>query len=211
MLKTSFSKNGLSEKDLNGLADIVLAKVDKDTTAEALQSEIDAVEPFVKLMQSAADQARKAKKADDSEKKEEEKTGAESSNDDSKKEQPDVPAWAKALIDSNKALQDKLAAIEQGKTTETREVLYAKSLEGLPDKLKESKLNAFKRMNFTDDDDFKSFNEAEAEANKEFVTTQKSQQAGQFGAAFHAGGNNGSKKASDADLNSVLTNILPNN
>jgi len=68
----------------------------------------------------------------------------------------DTPAWAKALIDQNKALTDRLAAIETGKTVETRlQQLQSKfNDKSLPESFTAQKLKDFKRMNFESDEAF---------------------------------------------------------
>ena len=68
----------------------------------------------------------------------------------------DTPAWAKALIDQNKALTDRLVAIETGKTVETRlqqlQSLFAEK--NLPESFTAQKLKDFKRMNFQSEEEF---------------------------------------------------------
>ncbi len=68
----------------------------------------------------------------------------------------DTPAWAKALIDQNKALTDRLAAIETGKTVETRlQQLQSRFAEkNLPESFTAQKLKDFKRMNFQSEEEF---------------------------------------------------------
>lgn len=68
----------------------------------------------------------------------------------------DTPAWAKSLIDQNKALTDRLAAIETGKTVETRlQQLQSKFTEkNLPESFTAQKLKDFKRMNFQNEEEF---------------------------------------------------------
>lgn len=68
----------------------------------------------------------------------------------------DTPAWAKALIDQNKALTDRLAAIETGKTVETRlQQLQGKFKDKtLPESFTAQKLKDFKRMNFESEEAF---------------------------------------------------------
>jgi len=108
------------------------------TKEEDIQAAIDAQDGFITEMadysQKEADrrvtEALK-KKTDDSEaakKKAEEDAAAEAAKQHQGK---DVPEWAKALIDSNKALSDKLAAIEAGKS---HEALSSKLISQLKEK-----------------------------------------------------------------------------
>lgn len=71
----------------------------------------------------------------------------------------DTPAWAKALIDQNKALTDRLATIESGKTAETRlQQLQGKFKDkSLPESFTAQKLKDFKRMNFESEEAFNEY------------------------------------------------------
>ena len=66
----------------------------------------------------------------------------------------DVPEWAQALIESNKALTEKLATIEGEKTTNNRKTILNKTLENAPEKIRQRYEKDFERMNFNDDEDF---------------------------------------------------------
>lgn len=50
----------------------------------------------------------------------------------------DVPAWAKALIDSNAQLKDRLEAMERGKTTDTRRHQLSAIVSQLPESLRKA-------------------------------------------------------------------------
>lgn len=61
-----------------------------------------------------------------------------------KKEDTETPEWAKALIDQNKALSEKITAIEAGKITETKQQQAQKALQSsevLSDSIKTKWLN----------------------------------------------------------------------
>lgn len=66
----------------------------------------------------------------------------------------ETPAWAKALIDQNKSLTDRLAAIETGKTTETRLQQLEGRIKNVPDTMKNKLLKDFRRMNFESEEAF---------------------------------------------------------
>lgn len=81
-------------------------------------------------------------------------------DDDSTKKEPtndDVPAWAKALIDQNKALADKLTAFEGQKTTDARLQQLEGKFAGVPDSYKNQRLADAKLFINTLDDN--AFNE----------------------------------------------------
>lgn len=75
--------------------------------------------------------------------------------DDDKKDSDDVPAWAKVLIESNKALTSRLENIEGEKRTNSRKSALDKVLKDAPEKIRQRYEKDFSRMNFNDDDDFK--------------------------------------------------------
>jgi hypothetical protein len=68
-----------------------------------------------------------------------------------------MPEWAKSIIDSNKALTEKLSAIEAGKTTQTRKTVLESKLTGVSDTFKATVLKNFERMQFNSDEDFNTF------------------------------------------------------
>ena len=71
-----------------------------------------------------------------------------------KTEEDDVPAWAKALIDSNNSLKSELEAIKGEKTTNKRKSELDKVLNKAPEKIRQRYTKDFERMSFKDDEDF---------------------------------------------------------
>lgn len=69
----------------------------------------------------------------------------------------EAPAWAKALIEQNKTLSEKLAAIEGGKTTETRLQTLEGKLKDVPEAFKAKAMKDFKRMSFENDEAFNEY------------------------------------------------------
>lgn len=70
-------------------------------------------------------------------------------------EQPDdVPAWAKALLESNKAMQAELQAYKAEKTASTRLSQFRQAISKAPDKVRQRYEKDFTRLTFKDDDDF---------------------------------------------------------
>ena len=65
-----------------------------------------------------------------------------------------MPAWAKAVLDGQKALNERLDKIESGKTADTRKSKLAEILKDASDKVKDRYEKAFARMSFKDDEDF---------------------------------------------------------
>lgn len=75
-------------------------------------------------------------------------------DDKSKTEDDNVPAWAKALIDSNNSLKSELEAIKGEKTTNKRKSELDKVLNKAPEKIRQRYTKDFERMSFKDDEDF---------------------------------------------------------
>lgn len=71
-----------------------------------------------------------------------------------KTEDDDMPAWAKALLESNKALTTRLETIEGDKTAKARKSALDKVLGKAPERIRQRYEKDFSRMNFKDDDDF---------------------------------------------------------
>jgi hypothetical protein len=69
-------------------------------------------------------------------------------------EDDDVPAWAKAIIDSNNSLKSELEAIKGEKTTNKRKSELDKVLNKAPEKIRQRYTKDFERMSFKDDEDF---------------------------------------------------------
>lgn len=101
------------------------------------------------------DDAAKDKKDD----KQDQKNGDGKGNEG----KDDVPAWAQALIDSNKALSERLDSFEKGKTADARKSRFLEAIKDAPDKFRERKEKAYGRLSFADDADFESYLEELAE------------------------------------------------
>lgn len=80
-----------------------------------------------------------------------------------------VPAWVQAIIDSNKAMQEELAAIKGEKVATTRKAQLDEILKDCPEKVKARFEKDFARLNFKDDDDFAGWL-AESKADIEAIT-----------------------------------------
>lgn len=66
----------------------------------------------------------------------------------------DMPAWAKALLESNNSLKSELEAIKGEKTTNKRKSELDKVLNKAPEKIRQRYTKDFERMSFKDDEDF---------------------------------------------------------
>ena len=84
------------------------------------------------------------------------KAGKEDKKDDDKdgKGKDDVPAWAKALMDGQNRLNERLDGFEKGKVADTRKSKLSELIKDAPDKLKARIEKRFARATFKDDADF---------------------------------------------------------
>lgn len=230
LLKTKYANLGLSDETLSKMADMILSRLEAqegDVTAEQVQTEVDGVEPFAKLMQSEADRARKTKAKEDKDKgkdkgKEGEggdkgkgEGGADSGNEDTPEPDNGAPDWFKAYAKQSteqiKTLTEQLAAIQSKETTGTRKSKFEALLDGLPDAVKTSQLKDFGRISFKDDEDFETWM---TEKNTDLEGLKQSlvaDDATKFGPTTpkSTGGGGKPQQASKQEIDDVLSTILP--
>jgi hypothetical protein len=157
---------GVRKDGLAQLASSLSLQVADETEATALieKMSLEKVNDFVKDWRSIVDkevsegskthETNLKKKFEFVEKKTDDDDPAKKSQ---KKSDDETPAWAKALIDQNKALADRLATFEGAKTTETRLQTLEGKFKDLPATIKAQKLADAKLFVTTMDDN--AFNE----------------------------------------------------
>ena len=74
-----------------------------------------------------------------------------------------MPAWAKALIDGQTRLNERLDGIEKGKQADARKSKFLEVIKDAPDKFRERAEKAYNRCTFKDDEDFENYIEDLAE------------------------------------------------
>ena len=144
-LKTRFAKYGLSDKVLEGAAALIEPSV---TYEEDIEKVIQDYEPMLKAMQSDIDTVRSQKseletKIKSLSVKPDEKGGTK--KDETKKEDVNAtqtPDWAKAIIESNKQLAERLNGIEGQKLADKRK----KEIETIVEKLPETFRRPYQRL-----------------------------------------------------------------
>lgn len=193
LLKTKYE--GVNESILDRIADKLAktAKTDEDATTV-----VEGV-TFQQILESYGDsRANEAQKTAVSnyEKKHGLKDGKHIEID--AKETPkkddaadEVPAWAKTLIESNKALSQRLETIEGDKTTATRKSVLTKILNAAPETIRTRYEKDFARMNFADDDDFNAWI-GEITPDVEKITTDFNVKGAVVGRPKAGGGNSSS-------------------
>ena len=114
----------------------------------------------------------------------------------------EAPAWAKALIESNQALQAKVDALEKGKVTDGRKAAFDQMVSKLPDSLRV----AYSRTSYQDLSD-EEFNKLKGEIEKEIddiVKDQKTKGATFSPRASDSGKTSDSDEASKEDVEAVI-------
>lgn len=209
MLKPKVKAFGFSKKVVKSIAAEIADKLDieEDASDEDVSAKIEvaieAVLPFMPMIQSQAnsqlDEWKKAQtqNEDEDEEDDDSKSKSDKSTKNKDKKSDEIPAWAQALIDSNKALNDQLAAIKGEKITDSRRSKLEDLLKGTKS-FGESKLRDFRRMKFDTDDDFDEFF-AEVEADLKSFNQERAN-AGLEKLGMPAGGVNTKKKEEKTEV-----------
>ena len=163
-LKTKYSKLGLGEGILGAQADYLLTL---SPTEENVDSLVDGMEASLKAYQSVLDKTRAEAKKQENKTETEEKPDQNKGKAEDKKDN-DIPAWAQALIESNKAVSEKLTAIEAEKQQLTLKDKAIAKLKELGVKESFYKLHVSSK-NFQSDDEIDSFAQTIKEAEDAFV------------------------------------------
>lgn len=116
-LKTKYKTFGFGDKAFDGVADYLSKTV---TEESQIETAICGVEGLLKSFQGDIDTVRNAKSGLQKELDELKKKIENADKDKDKDKDKDVPAWAQALIDSNKTLSEKLTAYEAEKAQAQR-------------------------------------------------------------------------------------------
>lgn len=175
-LKAKFE--GVSAKILDGIAEKAAKTV---TTEEEVTTYVEGV-TFAQVLDSYGDrratEAAKTAVANYEDKyklkagvKVEEPKPKPDPKPDPKQDDDQTPAWAKALIAKNEAMEKELAAMKGEKLADSRKSALAGILKEAPEKLRTRYEKDFERLNFTDDDDFNGWL-AETKTSVDELTTQ---------------------------------------
>lgn len=131
-LKTKYKTFGFGEKAFDGVADYLSKTV---TEESQIETAISGVEGLLKAFQGDIDTVRNAKSGLQKELDELKKKIENADKDKDKDKDKDIPAWAQALIDSNKTLSEKLTAYETEKAQAQRnsQISSVAKKYGIPD------------------------------------------------------------------------------
>ena len=100
-----------------------------------------------------------------------------------------VPTWAQELMESNKALREKLDGYEAERTQNDRLARFRKAIEKAPDKVKARYEKDFARLTFKDDADFDNYL-VEIEPDITAIAEQVTRKGASVGAPFGSQGSN---------------------
>ena len=159
LLQTKFGGAQLSAARVDELAKRFEGKV---TTEEELEAKMGAINEYLPFTDLAKDDDRARSVQAELDKL---KTPAPSPQPTPPEPTPvptpaaseEVPAWAKAIIDGNKTVTEKLAALEGQKVVNDRKTAILAKLDGASEEYKAKVVRDFGYMNFTDDNAFGEF------------------------------------------------------
>lgn len=205
-LKTKYKNLGFGEKAFDGVAAYIEPSVKEDADIETA---IAGVEGLLKAFQGEVDKLRTEKTAAekaaaDLVAKVKELGGAPAQTEpETNVEDKDTPAWAKALIESNKTLSAKLAALEGDKVSTTRK----QKLDAIIGKLPENLRKSYARTPVKDlsDEDFETLT-TEISAEVEELVKDNTAKGAVFGRPVGGGQQSKAtaKEATDEEANSVV-------
>lgn len=183
----------------DALEDEINAEIDK---------QVDAVIPFLKLAQTNANRVieKTRKELAPQEAEDEPQIKNHPAKSEPKAETDEMPAWAKALIESNKALTEKVASMQGEKTLNARQA----RLETL---LKDTgtfgtrTLKSFAKMSFDTDEEFDDF-VAEVESDLKSYNQERANAGLQtLGAIPTQGGGKKEEILTDAEVEAIVASL----
>lgn len=167
MLKPKVKAFGFNQKELKSVAANVADNLqsaddasDADVNAE-IEKAIDAVLPFLEFGQKYANRVINDSKKVEVDDEEDEDESLKSNNKSSKtkvdkKSEDDMPAWAKAIIESNNSLKQELAGIKGERVADSRRLKLENILKDTGT-FGSRTLKSFSKMKFENDDEFDEF------------------------------------------------------
>lgn len=196
-LKTKYKNLGVSDKVLEGIAEMLAVT----TTEEGnIETAVGGVETLLKGFQSDAD--KRVTDAVAKVKQPKAPEAPEPPKDEPPKEtkDDDMPAWAKTLL-------TKVEAFETSKVSSTRKQILEQKLEKANPTLKAKILKDFERMSFETDEDFTAYvTETETDLG-ELLKVENEQSLGALGRPFSPSGNT-KTEASKEEVTSIVNEIM---
>lgn len=157
-IKAKIGKTDISDKTLNAYVDVILAQITDESQIEtAIAPSVIALKEFQANINSVAANAAKAKETEIKTTEEQKKAAEDAAKKAAETGGEETPAWAKSILESNKALTDRLAAIEGEKVQQTHSQKLAEKLKDVPDWHKNPIISG---RTFKDDSEVESFAES---------------------------------------------------
>ncbi|PVH27000.1 hypothetical protein [Sphingobacterium corticibacter] len=206
LLQSKFGGAQLSDARVNELIEKVKDKV---TTEEELEAKLDAFNEGYAFTEIAKDDDRYRTKLAELERLKSTGKGDEKSDktETAATTTEDMPAWAKALIEGNRTVTEKLAALEGNKVVNDRRSAILGKLTGADETYSGKVLRDFGRMNFADD---AAFAEYLGEVESDYTTHTQNVAESKLGndAPFRGVGKDGKvTEATKDELDSVMNEI----
>ncbi len=201
LLQSKFEGAQLSDARVNELIEKVKDKV---TTEEELEAKLEAYNEAYAFTEIAKDDDRYRTKNAELEKL---KKPADEPAPVDPAPAEEMPAWAKALVDGNKALQDTVQALKGEKVVTDRRSAIVGKLKGADEAYSGKVLRDFARMSFADD---AAFNEYLGEVESDYTSHTQSVAESKLGndAPFKSVGQDGKITAATKDeLDAVMGEI----
>jgi len=166
-LKPKVKAFGFNAKELESVAAEIADNLtfEEDASEEdkqtAIDTAVDYVVPFLKTSQMAVTRivnARKQTPQDDDpdDDPQDQKPGKKPAASDKDDDKDEVPAWAKALIDSNNALKQELSAMKAKETSTSRKARLEELIKDAGT-FGKSAVRQFERMTFANDEEFDAY------------------------------------------------------
>lgn len=209
-LKTKYKNLGFSDKAFDGVAAYLEPSIKEEADIE---TGIAGVEALLKVFQGEQDTIRTSKSAAEKKLKDlEDQIKALSGKKDPEPPTPpngdDVPAWAKALIEANKALSEQVNRMNGENLAKQRKQQLNEVIKALPEKLRKP----YERMSLESlkDEEFTTLL-SEVTEDVAGIQAESAKRGAVFGRPVAktggAGGKGGEKEATDAEAQSVVDRL----
>lgn len=182
----------------DALEDEINAEIDK---------QVDAVIPFLRLAQTNANRViEKTRKELQTQEADDEPNKTNPVKTETKTDPDEMPAWAKALIDSNKALTEKVASMQGEKTLNARQARLETILKDTGT-FGTRTLKSFAKMSFDTDEEFDDF-VAEVESDLKSYNQERANAGLQtLGAIPTQGGGKKEEILTDAEVEAIVASL----
>lgn len=177
-LKPKVKAFGFNQKELKGIAAKIADNLQSDEEASEedvkaeIDSQIDAVLPFLQLGQTQANRVidswkkSHSSETDDDDDDNDEGQSGSSKSKKNKNENDATPEWAKSMLATVQALTDEVTALKAEKSTSSRRARLESLLKDTGT-FGERTLKSFAKMKFDDEDEFDEFySEVESDLKK---------------------------------------------